>query len=238
MACSVSASQLGLRGSRGWVYRDVTFDAPPGAVVVVSGEAGSGRSSLLLTLAGRMRPTTGHARVGDLEIPARLHAAQRAVGLGVFAGLNDLDDTLTANDLIREQLALRGHLRHYFHGGEKVIGVLDSVGLEVTPRTYVRDLSPRDRVLLGVALGLVGEPEVIAVDDADAGMHLADQREVWVRLAALAATGITVLASCLDPAPATTALEAAAAAGSVPALVVPLPDRHALTLPESAHARA
>ena len=234
MACSVSATQLGLRGSRGWVYRDVTFDAPPGAIVVVAGEAGSGRSSLLLTLAGRMRPTTGHAHVGEFRIPERLHAVQRKVGLGVFAGLNDLDDTLTVNDLAREQLALRGHLRHYVHGGEKVTEVLDSVGLDVAPRTYVRDLSPRDRMLLGIALGLVGQPDVIAVDNADAGMHLADQQRIWAQLATLAAIGITVLASCLDPGPATAALEAAAAG----ALVVPLPDRHALTLPESAHARA
>ncbi|HEY4458845.1 MAG TPA: ATP-binding cassette domain-containing protein, partial [Pseudonocardiaceae bacterium] len=55
----VNARQLSLRTKRGWVFRDVDLDLAEGELLAVAGPAGSGRSMLLLTLAGRAKPSSG-----------------------------------------------------------------------------------------------------------------------------------------------------------------------------------
>ncbi len=197
MGLAVSATDLGLLTTRGWVYRDVALDVPPACLAAVTGPAGSGRSSLLLTMAGRMRPTSGTARVGPHRLPADMRRVGRLVGLGLFAGVNDLDDTLSVGDLVHEQLALRGHVRR----SERVAPALARAGLELDPAQPCRDLGPGERVLLGVALGLVTRPEVLVVDDVDAGLDPEAGRLVWEALRQVARSGVTVLVSCLAEPP-------------------------------------
>src|SRR6476660_5084345 len=57
------ASGLGVQGNAGWIFRDVDLRLPAGSLTAVVGPAGCGRSSLLLALAGRMRPTAGSLSV-------------------------------------------------------------------------------------------------------------------------------------------------------------------------------
>ena len=56
----LSVHELGLQTRRGWVFRDVSLEVEPGELVAVTGPAGSGRTSLLLALAGHFR--TSHGR--------------------------------------------------------------------------------------------------------------------------------------------------------------------------------
>ncbi|NUS01000.1 MAG: ATP-binding cassette domain-containing protein, partial [Nonomuraea sp.] len=51
------------------VYPEVSLEAGAGTLTVIAGPAGSGRTSLLLTLAGRMRPTTGTLSVAGHTRP-------------------------------------------------------------------------------------------------------------------------------------------------------------------------
>ncbi len=193
MGLPVSAEGLGVRGPRGWVFRDVDLVVPAGALAAVAGPSGSGRSSLLLTLAGRMRATDGQARIGEHALPGRLRPVQAVVGLGVFAGVNDLDEPLTVADMVREQLSLRRVRRR-----RDVTGVLTRVGLDLPGGTRIRDLGRAEHVLLGVALALVGEPEVLVADDVDVRLDAEDQLVVWRTLRAVADNGVTVIASCVD----------------------------------------
>jgi len=65
--CAVVAAGLTLHGRRGLVYGPVDLTVPVGGMLIVQGAQGAGRSSLLLTLAGRMVPD--HA--ADLERAAK-----------------------------------------------------------------------------------------------------------------------------------------------------------------------
>ncbi|NKY07989.1 AAA family ATPase, partial [Cellulomonas hominis] len=56
---AVHARDLRLNGARGTVYGPVDLEVPAGTLAVVQGPQGGGRSSLLLTLAGRMVPDAG-----------------------------------------------------------------------------------------------------------------------------------------------------------------------------------
>src|SRR5689334_23634817 len=55
----VTARGLGLRTRRGWIFRDVDLDVKQGELVALTGPSGSGRTSLLLALAGRFVTNRG-----------------------------------------------------------------------------------------------------------------------------------------------------------------------------------
>jgi ABC-2 type transport system ATP-binding protein len=201
-AAGVRTRGLSLRGARGWVFRDVDLDVPAGGLAAVSGIAGSGRTALLLALGGRMKPTGGTGTVGGIALDD-LRAVQRIAALGIVAGVTGLDPALTVREHVREALALHEGIFGRFRGRDaRTRAALDRVGLDADPRTLAEDLDPDEAQLLGAALALVGDPRLLLLDDVDEGLPADRQRALWRRLRAIAGSGVTVIATCHDPAPA------------------------------------
>ncbi|WP_051751694.1 ATP-binding cassette domain-containing protein [Streptosporangium amethystogenes] len=190
----VRTAGLSLRGERGWVYRDVGIEAGPGSLTAVAGQAGSGRTSLLLSLAGRMRPGSGTLAVGRYTTP---RAIRRIAALGLFDGVNDLDGALSVREHVRERgpRLPRGRGRR-----EWAADALALAGLEPDPldRTLVRDLGRERRVRLGIALALLDRPGLLVLDDVDTGLAVDRREELWATLRDLAERGLTVVASCTE----------------------------------------
>ncbi|MEU9830563.1 ATP-binding cassette domain-containing protein [Streptosporangium sp. NPDC048047] len=193
----VRATGLSLRGDHGWAYRGATLHAEPGGVTAVTGQAGTGRTSLLLTLAGRMRPTEGTLSVAGHTTPKTI---RRIAALGLVDGVNDLEKALSVAEHLHERspgLLRRGRQE------ARAARALELAGLDLPPddRTLVRDLGREQRIRLGVALALLDEPGLLVADDIDVGVT-ADRREaIWGTLSDLAALGLTVVASCVEDAP-------------------------------------
>lgn len=217
---ALTAEALSLRGPRGWVYRGVDFTAGPDTLVAVEGPAGSGRTSLLLTLAGRMRPTSGTATVDGLRLPRQSAKVRRISALGPVPGVNQLDPALTVGEHIRERRLLHAPVLSLLGRGrdQRVTEALAVAGftLDGLPRglrTPVRELDPLRLLRLATGLALTGRPRLLCVDDADDRLHTADREAAWRMLHAIAAGGVTVLAATTD----------AATAGGLAGLTVRLP---------------
>lgn len=210
---AVGAEGFGLKGPRGWVFRRVDFDAPPGALVAIEGPSGTGRTCLLLALTGRMRATEGGAAVAGLPLPRRMAAVRQVCALGPVPGVNDLDPALTVAEHLRERVLLRrrfdGSLRSLLRpraersaaARELEERALEAAGLDLAtlpkgPRTAVRDLERLEGFRLSVALAMIGRPRVLAVDDMDHKLSDADRDTAWSVLRSVAAGGTTVLAVC------------------------------------------
>ncbi|MCP2335105.1 ATP-binding cassette domain-containing protein [Actinomadura rupiterrae] len=200
----VSADGLAMRGRRGMVYDGVSFDLPAGGLLAVSGAGGTGRTALLLTLGGRMKPTGGVAVVGPYRLPKQLRAVQRVSALGIVSGVNELDPALTVREHVSEALDLHEGLFGRWRGrARRVREALERVGLgDLDVSLTAGDLAPEEARLLGAACALVGRPGLLLLDDVDEGLPLDRQRALWERLRAVADSGVTVVASCQDPAPA------------------------------------
>lgn len=184
----IEAIGLGLRTRQDWVYRDVDLALPAGTVAAIAGPAGSGRTMLLLSLAGRAKPSTGELRVGDSTRRADI---RRQVAVARATGAVELDPDLTVGDSRREAGLL-------FYGpdldwAEKL------VGLTVDSATVVGDLAPDDAALFALALAASAHPAVVVLDDVDAHTTPDQQRRIWAALTALADTGVTAVASTIDP---------------------------------------
>lgn len=191
----IEALGLGLRTRRGWVYRDVDLSIPAGSLAAIAGPAGSGRTMLLLTIAGRAKPSTGELRVGEAVTRGDI---RRAVSVARATGAVELDPDLTVGDSRREAGLL-------FYGAD-----LDwaerLVGLDLDGTTVVGDLAPDDAALFAVALAAAARPTAIVLDDVDSHATPDQQRRVWAALGAVAETGITAVATTVDPALAGDAL--------------------------------
>ncbi|MGW1228596.1 ATP-binding cassette domain-containing protein [Streptomyces sp. NPDC001515] len=212
---AVTADGLGVRGARGWAFRDVAFDAAPGSLVAVEGPSGSGRTCLLLTLTGRMRPSAGAAATAGLPLPRRAAAVRRIAALGPVPGVSELDPAFTVGEHLHE----RALLQHRYGGSPRALlrprgeraaarrarvdAALEAAGLDLAAlpkaeRTSVRDLERLEALRLSVALALIGRPRLLAVDDTDLKLSDAERAEAWALLRALADGGTTVLAVCSE----------------------------------------
>ncbi|MEG0324670.1 MAG: ATP-binding cassette domain-containing protein, partial [Raoultibacter sp.] len=134
-----------------------------GELVAVRGRNGSGKTALLLTLAGRMRSTGGTLRVNGFELPRQRAKVERSIGLGIFAGLNDLQDSLTVAYATGAEFELFGRSPK----AESVMAYLRSWDLADVADVRVKDLTAERLSQLGIALAFVGEPEAVVIDDVE-----------------------------------------------------------------------
>ncbi|MEU5466107.1 ATP-binding cassette domain-containing protein [Streptomyces althioticus] len=216
---AVVADGLGLKGPRGWAFRDVSADARPGSLTAVAGPSGTGRTCLLLALTGRMRPTAGRAAVGGLELPRHMAAVRRRSALAHVSGVTDLDPSLTVAEHLREQELLRRRFgdalprprqllrpraerrrerRRHIDEALATAG-LDPAALPKRERTAVRDLERVEALRLSLALALLGRPRLLGVDDTDLKLSAGEREEVWELLRSVTGMGVTVLAVCSEP---------------------------------------
>lgn len=195
---AVRAEGLGLRTRRGWVFRDVTMDVAPGELIAVTGAAGSGRTSLLLAVAGRFVFNRGTLAVGGHTLPKASAAVQRLAALGYVAGAHQPEPALTAAEHVRERLDLLGLRRGRRGRREHARALLADSPYDGDPDALGRDLDPYRRQLLCLALARMARPRLIVVDDVDLGLDTAERAGLWGALRAVADEGVTVLASCRE----------------------------------------
>ncbi len=191
---AVHSRGLELLTPRGCVYGPTSLDIGHGAVTALLGPARSGRTALLLTLAGRMRPSAGVVRVCGHDAVRESARVRAMVGLGLVAGVNDLDDALTVGQHLSERALFAGRRRR-LSGASSPLAL---VGLDGAENSRVSDLDTDARARLGIALGLVGEPQVLAIDDIDHDLELAEQAAIVDLLRDVAACGPAVFFTCVD----------------------------------------
>lgn len=212
---AVVADGFGLKGPRGWAFREVSFRADPGTLVAIEGPSGSGRTCLLLALTGRMRTKEGHAEVGGLPLPRRMAAVRRISALGQVPGVSELDPAFTVAEHLRERALLQrrydGSVRALLRrpaeraatARTRIDEAVRAAGLDLDAlpkgeRTSVRDLERLEALRLSIALALIGRPRLLALDDTDMKLSDADRAEAWALLRSVAASGTTVLAVCSE----------------------------------------
>lgn len=191
----VQAEGVGLATREGPVYTGVGFTARPGTLTVFRADSGGGRSALLLTLTGRMRPSEGTLYVDGHALPRHARRVRRISSLGLMDEVNPLDERLRVREHLSEGLLLRMRPAARSLADE----AMEAAGLGgLDRRSLVRELSMVERRRLGLALALLAEPRLLAVDDVDGGLEPGHQADLWRTLKALADDGLTVVATCAD----------------------------------------
>jgi RND superfamily putative drug exporter len=209
-AAAITAAGVTLEGADGPVFNDVSVEVQPGDWLVVHGPAGSGKTALLLTLAGRMAFDSGRLRVNGFLLPQEASAVRRSVALAELPGVNDLEDTLTIDEHIAERLSIRSFglwvsrsrltpVREMLR--DALVQAHEQAGVPYEPPagdTVVSSLAPLERKLLGVVLALVGDPLVVVVDDVDDLRAAEDIALAWSALTHLLEDRATTLVASVQ----------------------------------------
>jgi ABC-2 type transport system ATP-binding protein len=162
----------------------VSFAVPAGQVVAVLGPNGAGKTTTMELMEGYLAPTAGTVRVLGAD-PRRGGRAWRA-RIGLVLQSTSLDDQLT----VRELLAVFAQL---YPNPRPVPEVLELIDLAGQAGTRVGALSGGQRRRVDVALGLIGRPELLFLDEPTTGLDPEARRRAWAGVEHLAAAGTTVL---------------------------------------------
>ena len=162
----------------------------PGEIVALLGPNGAGKTTTVEIVEGYRTADAGTARVLGMD-PRRGGAALRArIGLMLQGGVG-LEPRATPRDLLRLYAA--------FHAGaRRVDELIEQFGLGAAAGTRVRRLSGGERQRLALAIALVGDPEVLLLDEPTAGMDPAARRVTRDLIAGLRSEGRTILLTTHD----------------------------------------
>ncbi|AMB60148.1 hypothetical protein AWU67_16215 [Microterricola viridarii] len=189
------AKELALNGGRGRVYGPFSGEIADG-LTIITGEAGSGRTSLLLTLAGRMKPSTGSLTVLGHELPRKARAVQKATAIAGFHDIDALEESVTIGAAIRERQAwLSPWWRNIPRADDAtvrrvclpVFGAPGQPGATPIPTadSLVWDLDETQTALLRVSLALMSGPRILFFDQVEQLQSPAARAALWARLDAL-----------------------------------------------------
>lgn len=170
----IEARDLKMRTVLGSPYQNVNLSVPRDTFALICGEHGSGKTALLLTLAGRMSPNSGMLTVGGYEFPRERKQVANIAGLGLFHGVNDLEENLPCLSLLRAELELYGKPSRK----QAAIDYLNKWNLPHIQNMLVRDISQVDLACFGIALGMAKDPQLLVVDDLEEQLTLDQIRHV------------------------------------------------------------
>src|SRR3954470_13401343 len=164
--------------------RGIDFDVPAGEVFGLLGPNGAGKTTTVEILEGYRARDGGEVEVLG-EDPARAGSAWREK-LGVVLQ----SSSLYANLSPRESLAL---FAGYYRRPRDVDEVIEIVGLEEKADARARTLSGGQKRRLDLGLALIGDPELIFLDEPTTGFDPAARRQAWETIRNLRSLGKSIL---------------------------------------------
>jgi branched-chain amino acid transport system ATP-binding protein len=172
------------------VVRDVSLNIPQGEVTALLGPNGAGKSSLVLGVAGVLRPESGTVTVGDLDLTARRPERIRRAGVAVVPEGRRLLSELTVEDNLA--VACYSLSRQDARAGRLW-------ALELFPElnqrldTPARSLSGGEQQMLVLAQALVSKPQFMLIDELSLGLAPVIIKRLIPTIRTVAESGVGVL---------------------------------------------
>lgn len=162
----------------------VTFDIRRGETFALLGPNGAGKSTTIEILEGYRDRTSGIASVlgvdpehGGIDWKARLGIVLQSAGE-------------SGNVTVTEQLT---HFAGYYPNPRDIGEVIDAVGLTKKAKTRIGKLSGGQRRRVDVALGIIGRPELLFLDEPTTGFDPEARHQFWTLIDGLKSDGTTIL---------------------------------------------
>jgi ABC-2 type transport system ATP-binding protein len=183
-AAAVSIDGLVMRYGEKVAVDGLSLEVARGSVTAVLGPNGAGKTTTLETCEGFRRPQAGTVRVLGLDPVSQRRELLPRIGVmlqsgGAWSGVR-------AEEMLRHIASLHAHPL-------PVEMLVERLGLGDCGRTPYRRLSGGQQQRLGLAMAVVGRPELVFVDEPTAGMDPAARRTTWELLQELRADGVTIV---------------------------------------------
>src|SRR5690242_19391187 len=148
------------------------------------GPNGAGKTTTIEILEGLLAPTSGEVEVLGLKWGQADNEIRQRIGIS-------LQETRLADKLsVQETLTL---FRSFYREGLDPLEVMQKVSLEEKANSWVSKLSGGQKQRLAVACALVGDPELLFLDEPTTGLDPQSRRQLWDIIRELRAQGRTIL---------------------------------------------
>ena len=178
-------------------YENVDIDVAAGTAHALCAADNSGKTELLLTLAGRMRPTRGTLTVGGVSADTLVGLAhvRPFASLGFFENVNDVEKVLRVRVVASAELGLAG--KRSGHAATRAF--LERWGLADVADTSIEELDRYTFDRLGIALGMAHDPRLLVVDDIESSLTEHQSHKLIAELRDVAhTTGTTICCGVTD----------------------------------------
>ena len=189
MTPAIEVRHLTRRFGQFVAVNDVTFDVNAGEIFGFLGSNGAGKSTTIRMLCGLLKPTSGTAVVGGVDVNGDPEGVKRRIGymsqrfslyelltvdqnITFFGGIYGLDDATLEK-------------RRAF--------VLEMAGLRGREATLARDLAGGWRQRLALGCAILHEPAILFLDEPTGGVDPLSRRQFWRLIDNLSQNGVTVL---------------------------------------------
>jgi ABC-2 type transport system ATP-binding protein len=166
--------------------RDVSFEVQKGEVFALLGPNGAGKTTTVEILEGFRTRSAG--RVETLGVDPADHATQRWLRTKIGVVLQEL--AVEPYYSVRQVLTRNAG---YYPDPRPVDEVIELIGLAEKADDRVKRLSGGQQRRLDVGLGIIGNPDLLFLDEPTTGLDPSGRRETWELIRRLAAAGTTVL---------------------------------------------
>jgi ABC-2 type transport system ATP-binding protein len=162
----------------------VDLDVYRGEVFALLGPNGAGKTTTVEILEGYRRRDAGSVEVLGADPGAATAAWRTRVGI-VLQGTGEFDD-LTVGEVV-------SHFARFYPAADDPAEVIERVGLTAKTNARTHTLSGGQKRRLDVALGIIGKPELLFLDEPTTGFDPEARREFWELIRQLAGAGVTIV---------------------------------------------
>ena len=165
------------------VINDLSFEVYKGEVFALLGHNGAGKSTTIDLILGLKSPDEGNATI--LGMDAVKHRKKIFEKVGVQLQHTEYQNMMTVEEACIEYASLYKKPSDYKE-------LLHSFGLSDLKKSYINKLSGGEKQKLSVVLALIGNPEIVFLDELTTGLDVVARREVWRTLKQLKEKGLTI----------------------------------------------
>jgi ABC-2 type transport system ATP-binding protein len=169
--------------------KQLSFEVRSGEIFGFLGSNGAGKSTTIRMLCGLLKPTSGTAMVGGLDVGRDPEGVKRRIGY--MSQRFSLYEQLTVDQNIRFFGGLYGLRGEQFEARRAF--VLDMAGLRGRERTRATELAGGWRQRLALGCAILHEPPIVFLDEPTGGVDPLSRRQFWSLIDNLSASGVTVL---------------------------------------------
>ena len=168
------------------VLKGVNFHVHRGSIFALLGSNGAGKTTIVRILSTLIQPSGGRAAICGHDVVKNSGQVRRHISLtGQYAAV---DDALTG----RENLQIIGALRHLKDINRRADELLETFRLTEDANRRVATYSGGMRRRLDIAMSLMGDPEVIFLDEPTTGLDPQNRIAMWGIVKDMASAGTTV----------------------------------------------
>ena len=158
-----------------------------GQILALIGPSGAGKTTLISTIMGMIRPRAGKVAVFNQHVPNRLLLGR----IGFMAQTDALYESLTGAENLTFFAKMQGVGRSLLT--KQLMYAADVVDLQTALKQPVKDYSGGMKRRLSLAIALIGKPQLLILDEPTIGIDPALRRQIWQELHRLAKQGVTII---------------------------------------------